>query len=182
MPKTKTELFVLNKNCNDHCDAIERAYKLIGDNFDIFESWFDTMGKPGKSFTRHFNGGTRIRYNCSKLNMWARAIPPGMELAKKYLENLRDAREGATTDECVCLDIDLSAVMIHEAIHLCGHFGEHTAWSFEAWWRSKITERLGLSGTRYCTHKVENFPADGKWDELKLADVKALVGSAVGYK
>ncbi len=182
MPKIKTELFVLKENCKDHQDAIERAYKLIGDNFDILESWFDTAGKSGKSFARHFDGHTRIRYNCSELGMYARGVPPGMELGKKYLENLHDAREGASPDEGTCLDIDLAAVIIHEALHLCGHSGERTAWSLEAWWRSKITDRLGLSGTGYCKHDPVNFPSDGKWDELKLSDVKDLVGSAVSYK
>ena len=174
----KTDYYVLFENCAPHQDAIERAYQLIRDNYDILEDWFETTGKSGKSFAKHFDGRTRTRFKCKKnLKMYARGVPTGMELGGKYLENLANARATASDDECRCLDIDLAAVIMHETCHLCWRSGERTAWSLEAWWRVKITNRLGLAGTRYCW--VTEFPADGKWN-IKLKDIKPKVRAAVG--
>lgn len=174
----KTDYYVLFENCASHQDAIERAHQLIRDNYDILEDWFETTGKSGKKFAKHFDGRTRIRFKSKKFKMWARGVPTGMELGRKYLENLETAREIASDNECRCLDIDLSAVIVHETYHLCWKSGERTAWSLEAWWRVKITNRLGLAGTDYCW--VTEFPADGKWN-IKLEQIRPKVRAAVGY-
>ena len=101
-----------------------------------------------------------------------------MELGRKYLENLKAARQRASGKARTCLDIDLSAVIVHEVLHLCGHSGERTAWSLEAWWRAKITRRLGLAGTAYCIQGVTTYPRDGKWN-VSLKEIKRRVRSAV---
>ena len=173
----KTDYYVLFEKCAAHQDAIERAYQLIRDNYDILEDWFETTGKSGKKFAKHFDGRTKTRFKCKKFKLFGRAMPTGMELGRKYLENLESARAGASEDECGCLDIDLSAVILHETYHLCWKSGERTAWSLEAWWRVKITDRLGLAGTTYCN--VTQFPADGKWN-IKLKEITPKVRAAVG--
>ena len=173
----KTDDYILFNNCEAHVNAIERAYQLIKNNYDILESWFEETGRSGKVFAKHFDGRTRTRFKCKNFkNLYGRGLPTGMELGEKYLNNLASAGSSATANQNTCLDIDLAAVIIHETYHLCWKSGEKKAWSMEAWWRVKVTERLGLEGTLYCN--VSEFPADGIWN-IKLSDIKAKVRAAV---
>ena len=107
----KTDYYILYNSIQDHHEAIERAYQLIRDNYDIVEDWFSTVGRPGNKFAKHFDCRTRTRFKSKKFKMWGRGVPTGMELGLKYLENLENARGTASPDECVCLDIDLAAVI-----------------------------------------------------------------------
>ena len=173
----KTDYYILYNSIQDHHEAIERAYQLIRDNYDIVEDWFSTVGRPGNKFAKHFDCRTRTRFKGKKFKMWGRGVPTGMELGLKYLENLENARGTASPDECVCLDIDLAAVILHETLHLCWRGGERTAWSMDAWWRVKITNQLALTGVTYCF--VTQFPADGKWND-RLKDIRPRVPAAVG--
>jgi hypothetical protein len=175
----KTDYYVLYENCRDYHDAIDRAYALVRDNYEIIEDWFEAQGRKGKKFAKHFDGRTKTRIKCKDMGVDARGVPTGMELDTTRL-NRQGSLDAATTvaNQSVCLDIDLAAVILHETHHLGWRGGERTAWSLEAWWRAKITAKLGLAGTTYCNHPVTDFPPDGKYKGMRLKAIKLLVREA----
>ena len=154
--------------------AIDSAFELIRDNYDIVQDWFDVQGRKGKKFAKHFDGRTKPRIKCKDIKVDARGVPTGMELATRLLDGHATRRGISAGDAHTCLDIDLAAVLLHEVHHLCWRGGERTAWSLEAWWRAKVTDRLGLGGATYCNHPVGEFPPNGKY-RLPLRDIKVLV-------
>ncbi len=60
----RTDYCVLFNSCADFEDAIDSAYELIREHYDIVQDWFAARGRKGRKFARHFDGRTKTRIKC----------------------------------------------------------------------------------------------------------------------
>lgn len=175
-------------NAESNCDSFKPllcgAFKILTQNYDLVEEWFLTTGGDGAEFAKHFNGTIKTAIQCGGVfvcdvfKVLAMGVPPGVAVCDTlYLTPLLARFSTATTDVKKCLLIDFATILAHEIWHLCGHTSESKAWSFEAWLRVKLTERLCVVGVSGCCATL--FPEDGDWsDEFTLSEIQGMVPTA----